>query len=561
MPVDPSLITDTLSRWQSPQPFTMPDPLAQYAKVQALKNGIMQQQTDALDLQQKQQQIAGQKALDDAITNAYTRSPDGSLELNADAVTNGLAQKGFGHLVPGVLKNFTDMKESAAKAQSADLAAKNAKNDYVANGLATIHDSNYDPHVAIGVLAHAVDTGIVPAQQAAALTAQIQQNPTADGVKQILAPIFAASPGFQERIDKAKTAQAAVDSASARQTNAATGTDRLSDERIERALNAAAGATNQDELNAARNQALKLGASPAQVNAIPMQFSADAMSAYTRSRLTPEQRTTADQRAAAEAATEADRKVAQGQRAQELGISAARLGVERQRFQAETGAQGNQALVNVPLNQRNAALADAVKAGNEAAQAQHAADEMNDLINLARTSGNKIAYAYAPTTGVLTINSANGSKRVNLNEIEAYGGAGSALDKVKEFFGMNATGASIDESKLNDMQQLHGTLAATAQDMYKRKLDVINGTYKSNFAPVPFTASAPAPAPAGAAPAATPQANATPGYTPAPAPRAAPAAVPDWKKAAAAAPIGATIPLPGGKKVLKTGANSFQPIP
>ena len=56
MPIDPSLITDTLSRWQSPQ-FTMPDPLAQYAKIQALKNGIMQQQcdaSDALDLQQKQ---------------------------------------------------------------------------------------------------------------------------------------------------------------------------------------------------------------------------------------------------------------------------------------------------------------------------------------------------------------------------------------------------------------------------------------------------------------------------------------------------------------------------
>ena len=489
MPIDPSLITDTLSRWQSPQ-FAFPDPLAQFAKLQALKNGIMQQQTDALDLQQKQQQIAGQKALDDAITNAYTRSPDGSLELNTDAVTNGLAQKGFGHLVPGVLKNFTDMKESAAKAQSADLAAKNAKNDYVANALATIYDSGNDPHVAIGTLAHAVDTGVVPAPQAAALTAQIQQNPTPEGVKQVFAPLFAASPGFQERIDKAKTAQAAVDSATARQTTAATGADKLSDERIERALNAAAGATNQDELNAARNQALKLGASPAQVNAIPMQFSPDAMTAYSRSRLNPEQRTTADQRAAAEAATEADRKVAQGQRAQELGISAARLGVERQRFQAETGAQGNQALANVPLNQRNAALADAVKAGNEAAQAQHAADEMNDFINLAR-SGNKVAYAYSPVTGVLTINSANGSKRVNLNEIEAYGGAGSALDAAKGWFGKKLTGASVDDSVLNDMQQVHTTLAGAAQDMYKRKLDVVNGTYKSAFTPVPFTPSTP----------------------------------------------------------------------
>ena len=61
MPIDPSLITDTLSRWQSPQ-FTMPDPLAQFAKLQALKNGMMQQQTDALGLQQKQQEIANEGA-------------------------------------------------------------------------------------------------------------------------------------------------------------------------------------------------------------------------------------------------------------------------------------------------------------------------------------------------------------------------------------------------------------------------------------------------------------------------------------------------------------------
>ena len=336
MPIDPSLITDTLSRWQTPQ-FTMPDPLAQFAKLQALKNGMMQQQTDALDLQQKQQQIAGQKALDDAITNAYTRSPDGSLELNTDAVTNGLAQKGFGHLVPGVLKNFTDMKESAAKAQTAQLAAKNATNDYVASGLATVHDSGYDPHIAIGALAHAVDTGIVPAPQAAALTAQIQQNPTADGVKQVLAPIFAASPGFQERIQKQQTADAATTRAGAATKTADIAGDKLGDERIERALNAAAGATDQPTLNAARAAAIKTGASPAQVNAIPMQFSTDAMKAYTQSRLNPEQRTTAGQAALNAQNTEADRKVTQAQNARRIAIEGQNAGINAQKFAMEYG--------------------------------------------------------------------------------------------------------------------------------------------------------------------------------------------------------------------------------
>jgi hypothetical protein len=499
MPVDPSLITDTLSRWQSPQAFAFPDPLAQYAKVQALKNGILQQQSDALDIQQKQQQIAGQKALDDAMTNAYTRNADGTLELNVDAVTNGLTQKGFGHLVPGVLKNAADMQESAAKAKTAVLAAKNATNDYTASALATIHDSGYDPHVAIGALAHAVDSGIVPAQQAAALTAQIQQNPTPDGVKQVLAPIFAASPGFQERIQKQQTADAATTSAGAKKTDADINTARFQREKDQDFINAVGGAQSQQDLDALRAQGAAKGVSPATISATPGAYSPDAVKQFAEKTLTTKDREEIQQRATAETATEADRKIAQGQRDRELGISAARLGVERQRLNAEVGGQANQALANVPLNQRNAALADALKVGNEAAGAAHAADEMQDFIDLAR-SGNKVAYAYAPTTGVLTINSANGSKRVNLNEIRAYEGAGSFIDSIVGGIGKKLTGAGISDSVLTDMEQTHKVLAGAAQDMYQRKLDVVNGTYKSNFTRVPF-------APRSASPAGAPNAQ------------------------------------------------------
>jgi hypothetical protein len=336
MPVDPSLITDTLSRWQSPQ-FAFPDPLAQYAKVQALKNGILQQQSDALDIQQKQQQIAGQKALDDAMTNAYTRNADGTLELNVDAVTNGLTQKGFGHLVPGVLKNAADMQESAAKAKTAVLAAKNATNDYTASALATIHDSGYDPHVAIGALAHAVDNGIVPAQQAAALTAQIQQNPTPDGVKQVLAPIFAASPGFQERITKAQTAQAAADRAKAAGTEADVATAKEQTARDQQFLNSVAGVQSQQELDQLRGQAAAQKVSPSAVARTPAAYSPDAMQALGRSLMTAEQRTQADQAALNERNTEADRKVTQAQNARRIAIEGQNAGINAQKFAMEYG--------------------------------------------------------------------------------------------------------------------------------------------------------------------------------------------------------------------------------
>ena len=561
MPIDPSLITDTLSRWQSPQPFAFPDPLAQFAKIQALKNGILQQQSDAIDLQQKQQQLAGQKALDDAITNAYTRNADGSLDLNADAVTNGLAQKGFGHLVPGVLKNFTDMKELAAKAQSAQLAAKNATNDYTASALATIHDSGYDPHVAIGALAHAVDSGIVPAQQAAALTAQIQQNPTADGVEQVLAPIFAASPGFQERIDKAKTAQAAVDSATARQTTAATGADKLGDERIERALNAAAGATNQDELNAARNQALKLGASPAQVNAIPMQFSADAMTAYSRSRLNPEQRTTADQAALNARNTEADRKVTQAQNARRIAIEGQNAGVNAQKFAMEFGgdavkgwakqiADNPDTANQVPPALRTAVMqrftadtglpypkplagtaVDIERASRNALDAvQQIKDALADPEIQSRVGPilGRLGNAEQTAGGAIGLSPAAEAKaqqlRTNMRYLVFQEGKALMGGRIPQNL-MQQLEQSSPSVKM-DAGTLNGALAGVT-DAANRNLDQ---TFKQRFGDT----------------------VARPGS-------AAIAATPEHVKAAAAAPANAVIPLPNGKYVRKTGPNSFIP--
>lgn len=144
---------------------------------------------------------------------------------------------------------------------------------------------------------------------------------------------------------------------------------------------------------------------------------------------------------------------------------------------------GTGATANVPPHLAVPAIGEYEKAGQAYAGALSAADEMNTLINSAR-SGNKVAYAYAPTTGVLTINSANGVKRVNMAEIQQYAGAGSAADAVQGFLGKLTSGASIDNDVLNNMQQIHGQLAATAKDAYQRKIQVINGSYGSKFEPL-----------------------------------------------------------------------------
>lgn len=129
------------------------------------------------------------------------------------------------------------------------------------------------------------------------------------------------------------------------------------------------------------------------------------------------------------------------------------------------------------------ATAAAQKAGVEYVAAQNAADEMQSFIDLAR-SGNKVAYAYAPTTGVLTINAGNQVKRVNMAEIQQYGGAGSFLDRVQGWAGKQVSGQSIPADVLNDMEQLHQQLAINSHDTYGKNLAVVNGVYGSQFQPV-----------------------------------------------------------------------------
>jgi hypothetical protein len=154
-------------------------------------------------------------------------------------------------------------------------------------------------------------------------------------------------------------------------------------------------------------------------------------------------------------------------------VAAAQAGV--------AGAPG--ALRGVAPHLVAAAAADANKVGQEFADATAAARDMMTFVDMAK-SGNKIAYAYSPTEGVLTLNTARGVKRVNMAEIGSYSGAGSAADRVMGFLGKQATGASIPDSVLNDMASLHQGIASNAQKTYASKLQVINQNYGSNFQPV-----------------------------------------------------------------------------
>ena len=171
----------------------------------------------------------------------------------------------------------------------------------------------------------------------------------------------------------------------------------------------------------------------------------------------------------------------------EEGLSGGRLAIEGQKnareekiYQQTYGDGANPALQGVEPKLRTQAAGAAAKVLAENAQAKAAADEMKTVIDLAR-AGNKTAYAYAPVTGVLTINSANGTKRINMAEIKQYEGAGSLVDRVTGYLGKQVSGASIPPNILNDMEQLHTSLGKAADKSAQTKLEGVNQTYRSNF--------------------------------------------------------------------------------
>lgn len=146
--------------------------------------------------------------------------------------------------------------------------------------------------------------------------------------------------------------------------------------------------------------------------------------------------------------------------------------------------RGNDAAVaNVPAKEAPKARADFAKVGQEYAGAVQASEDMKTFIESMR-NGNKVAYSYAPTEGVLTLNTGRGVKRVNMAEIKSYGGAGSTWDRIQAWFGKHVSGASIPDDIIGDMEDLHGAIAGNAKNAYSNKVKVINKTYGSSFEPV-----------------------------------------------------------------------------
>jgi hypothetical protein len=149
----------------------------------------------------------------------------------------------------------------------------------------------------------------------------------------------------------------------------------------------------------------------------------------------------------------------------------------------QKGLYGESPLAGVPPALAPAAASEATKVDQAYTQAQQAANDMQSMVDMAK-KGNKVAYAYSPVTGVLQINVAGQTKRINTTEIEQYGGAGSALDRIKGFIGKQTEGKSIPDNILNDMAEVSQSYSGNARKKYESDIAGLNSRYGAKFQPL-----------------------------------------------------------------------------
>ncbi len=362
MGLDPTLITNAMAQWQQPA-----DPLAGYAKLQALKNGVVQQQiqqqqlqSGALDLQEKQKNIQDQQALSDAFKASYAPDPTtGKVSLDENALYRNMSSAGLGSKIPAVQKSIQDANEAAVKFKQTQTAANDAAQEYLGQQLLYVKDKKYDPDVFTSTVGAAISHGAIPPAEAAQLIQRFQQNPTPAGVQALVDPFLAASSKAQDILTKRATALKDTAQGDA----AAAAEQRVKDQDFKNAYGSAGNPQAAAQIFA---QAQANGVSPAVLSGAPppAAWTPEAGQAFAAQTLTAKDAAEIAQRkadaaatAARDAATEADRKVTLQQGAQRVGLEAQNLALRNAEYQQKYG----DVLTNMSAEQRT--LAEKLAAG------------------------------------------------------------------------------------------------------------------------------------------------------------------------------------------------------
>jgi hypothetical protein len=160
-------------------------------------------------------------------------------------------------------------------------------------------------------------------------------------------------------------------------------------------------------------------------------------------------------------------------------------GQARAEVAAQVARGSDGALATVAPHLVGPATGAAVKAGTDYAQSNSVSQRLAEIMKAAKT-GNVVSYQVIPEEGALQLTTSQGVKRINMAEIQNYGGGGSAAQRLQGWFGKAVAGKSIPDSVLDDMSQVQDIIAKGAETKYNNDLNVINQTHGSKFKPVPM---------------------------------------------------------------------------
>lgn len=169
----------------------------------------------------------------------------------------------------------------------------------------------------------------------------------------------------------------------------------------------------------------------------------------------------------------ADREASRQQAVElkKMMISAMQASAQATRDAAQANRQGTR---DFQQGERGRGLLD--KAEGVYRTAAQGADALSDFADMAK-SGNKVAAQALPLEGALLINTSQGVKRINRQEIDSISGAGDLFDKISGFFGKWTQGQPIPENIQNNFRQLSSVLKNGAYKTYKGAFDSAKKRY------------------------------------------------------------------------------------
>jgi hypothetical protein len=489
MPIDPSLITQTLAHWQVPQ-VAIPDPLERYAKLQALKSGIVQQQVQQAQLQnyqaevqQKQMDMRDSQTVMQALQDPAAAKAVAAWQPGTPFPLTGIQYKTAQALQDKVL---ADQKNALtlSDAQRASALAKHAQIADALKGLA--YNADGTPRADADIARDAPQTfqdlvtqGVIPQG-----TPMPQITGAADLQK------YAVANNYQQQLNQ--FAQGAQKQAQEIATSKATASKDTAE-----ADKAKEDTRKTKMVNDAMDAALK---DPTQGDAlidqaIPPSVDPQANAGYKAAR-----------RAAIAAGNpEAAAQVVAAAANHGAGMSNAAINFAARKAGAEEAAKGPAQVANEVAKQkalaanstemfagisdpatRRAAQADYQKYTTDFFDKNQNAAQLQDFIAAAK-SGNKAAPGLIPMGVVRTI-----VNRVSTPELKAQVG-GSVADKVEGWLKGATEGQPIPSDILDGMSQIADIEARNNRAAYENKVNALGATYGGNARPaLPRAAQPPA---------------------------------------------------------------------